>query len=566
MSGSLNISMIEQQLCLERLESPGVLSWLEKSYRNPLPFWQALKETHDGILSWPGKSIPFASYDFYHDIVVRNQRNAAPAFCWHDRLTGWQKISYSQLGSLVKRKESVWLSAGVQPGKKVCIVLPLDLKYLVYLLTALKIGATVSTLPPQGNLFLRNRLEALSPEFVATDEMYLSMLTPWRENIIPEETMEGGAETDSEYSHTYPTGEIVSLCFDPSSEIPHVPRELTSDAAYLCPLRDGLIALGIRPGDVLAAPGFHFLESQPALLLACLLNGGTYLHLEPEDVSDNPELLTEQPIRVLGVSRRLRNILLQKPVKLEKPLYYWFRNPAESLDIDQWQSFIEALELEKVYSGNVKIQSALGGCSLFSTKRQGQANVQVLPSPGVQFGLADPAGGESEAVADYGLFSPIALGSGNGEKTATASILVKSRREYLYVGSGVSRRGGRTYPRVEVLAVIQNLPECSLSSVVEVPSFEAGSDPVFVLLVFIGGKRGVGEAGLIQSIFKAIEREMGKEFLPDRIHFFPLFPRGVAEGELDHHWCREQYLTGGLFRKSREEIYRTLAQLREYVM
>jgi hypothetical protein len=566
MSGSLNISMIEQQLCLERLESPGVLSWLEKSYRNPLPFWQALKETHDGILSWPGKSIPFANYDFYHDIVVRNQRNTAPAFCWHDRLTGWQKISYSQLGSLVKRKESVWLSAGVQPGKKVCIVLPLELKYLVYLLTALKIGATVSTLPPQGNLFLRNRLEALSPEFVATDEMYLSMLTPWRENIIPEETMEGGAETDSEYSHTYPTGEIVSLCFDPSSEIPHVPRELTSDAAYLCPLRDGLIALGIRPGDVLAAPGFHFLESQPALLLACLLNGGTYLNLEAEDVSDNPELLTEQPIRVLGVSRRLRDILLQKPVKLEKPLYYWFRNPAESLDIDQWQSFIEALELEKVYSGNVKIQSALGGCSLFSTKRQGQANVQVLPSPGVQFGLADPAGGESEAVADYGLFSAVALGSGNGEKTTTASILVKSRREYLYVGSGVSRRGGRTYPQAEVLAVIQNLPEFSLSSVVEVPSFEAGSDPVFVLLVFIGGKRGVDEAGLIQSIFKAIEREMGKEFLPDRIHFFPLFPRGVAEGELDHHWCREQYLTGGLFRKSREEIYRTLAQLREYVM
>jgi len=169
-------------------------------------------------------------------------------------------------------------------------------------------------------------------------------------------------------------------------------------------------------------------------------------------------------------------------------------------------------------------------------------------------------------VADYGLFSPVALGSENGEQTATASILVKSRREYLYVGSGVSRRAGRTYPRAEVLAVIQNLPECSLSSLVEVPSFEAGRDPVFVLLVFIGGKRGVGEAGLIQAIFKAIEREMGKEFFPDRIHFFPLFPRGVAEGELDHHWCQEQYLTGGLFRKSREEIYRTLAQLREYVM
>jgi len=308
--------MIEQQLCLERLESPGVLSWLEKSYRNPLPFWQALKETHDGMLSWPGKSIPFTGYDFYHDIVVRNQRNTAPAFCWYERLTGWQKISYNELGSLVRRKESVWLRAGVQPGTKVCIVLPLDIKYVANLLTALKMGATVSTLPPQGNLFLRNRLEALSAEFIATDEMYLSLLKPWRENIIPEETVVEQANTNSEYSHTYPSGEIVSLCFDPSSETPHLPVELTSDAAYLCPLRDGLIALGIRPGDVLAAPGLHFLESQPGLLLACLLNGGTYLHLEADDVSDNPELLKEQPIRVLGVSRQLRDILLQKPVKL----------------------------------------------------------------------------------------------------------------------------------------------------------------------------------------------------------------------------------------------------------
>ncbi|MGD8988802.1 MAG: hypothetical protein PVH57_11620, partial [Syntrophobacterales bacterium] len=113
MAEPLNISLIERQLCVERLESPGRFAWLENSYRSPLPFWQALKETHDSTLSWPGKSIPFGSYDFYHDIVVRNQRNTAPAFCWYDRLTGWQKISYSQLGSLVSRKESVWLHSGV---------------------------------------------------------------------------------------------------------------------------------------------------------------------------------------------------------------------------------------------------------------------------------------------------------------------------------------------------------------------------------------------------------------------------------------------------------------------
>jgi hypothetical protein len=566
MAEPLNISLIEQQLCVERLESPGRFAWLEKSYRSPLPFWQALKETHDSTLSWPGKSIPFASYDFYHDIVVRNQRNTAPAFCWYDRLTGWQEISYSQLGVLVSRKESVWLRSGVQPGQKVCIVLPLEVKYLVSLLTALKLGLTVSSLPPQGTLFLQNRLEALSPEFIATDEMYVSLLSTWKENILPEEIAAEHTGADSEHSHSYPSGSIVSLCFDPSSETPHVPVELTSDAAYLCPLRDGLIALGIRPGDVLAAPGLHFLETQPGLLLACLLNGGTYLHLEADDVSDNPELLREQPIRVLGVSRRLRDILLEKPVKLGKPLYYWFRNPAEPLDIDLWQSFIEISELENVYSGNVKYDAILGGCSLFSVKRQGQTHAQVFPSAGVPWGLADPASGEVDSVVDYGAFSVVTPGGENGESTATGSIVAKSSRDWLFVGSRVSGRNGRTYPLAEILAAIGSLPHCSRSSIVAAPALGADLNPNFVLLLFIGGHSGVDQAAVRKKILATIAREMGKEFFPDRIQFFPLYPRGDDEGNVDHHWCRDQYLTGSLFRKSREEMYRSLAQLREYLV
>jgi hypothetical protein len=38
MAEPLNISMIERQLCVERLEAPGKLAWLEKSYRDPLAF------------------------------------------------------------------------------------------------------------------------------------------------------------------------------------------------------------------------------------------------------------------------------------------------------------------------------------------------------------------------------------------------------------------------------------------------------------------------------------------------------------------------------------------------
>jgi hypothetical protein len=118
----------------------------------------------------------------------------------------------------------------------------------------------------------------------------------------------------------------------------------------------------------------------------------------------------------------------------------------------------------------------------------------------------------------------------------------------------------------EILAAIGSLPHCSRSSIVAAPALGADVNPNFVLLLFIGGHPGVEQAAVRKKILATIAREMGKEFFPDRIQFFPLYPRGDDEGNVDHHWCRDQYLTGSLFRKSREEMYRSLAQLREYLV
>lgn len=558
-------STILRDLFLEGLEPPGELTWLEESYRKPEGFWQTLKQAQDSSLPWPGKSTPFGKYDFYHDIIIRNLNNTAPAFCWYDSVLGTQEISYAELGVLATAKEAAWMLLGIQPGQKVCIVLPLGVQYVVSFLAALKIGLTVSFLPPQGKIFLQRRLEALAPDHIVTDEMYFPLLPAWRERILAEEASAQNANTNPEHSYAYPSGAVSNLCFDPSSETSHIPRELTSDAAYLCPLRDGMIALGLKPGHVLAAPGFHYLETLPGLLLAALLNGATYLHLEPDEVSKHPELLNGHSIQAMGISEPVRDALLKKPVVLDKPWDFWFRNPAESSDIEQWQSFIQTLGLAEAYSGNLKWDAALGGCSLFSVKRKQYVHLNVLPSAGVPWGLANLAGGDLESLVDCGFFSPVVLGRQDGEKTVTASILAIRRQECLFVGSRVSGRAGKFYPGTEILEAIRNLPYGSLCSIAQIPPFGAGAKPVFVLLVFTGGKPAQRAAGITKEILQFIEREMGKEFSPDRIQFFPLYPRRDAEGIVDHNWCRDQYLTGGLFRKSQEETYRCLTQLRQYL-
>lgn len=559
-SHSLNIN----QLFVDGFDPPGELTWLEESYQDPKGFWLTIKQAQDASLPWPGKSSPFEHYDFYHDIIIRNQDNMAPALRCYDPLAGWQEISYAELGAIAARKETIWMRSGVQPNQTVCIVLPLGVKYVASFLTAMKIGLIVSCLPPQGKLFLQNRLEALDPDYIVTDDLYVALLPAWHSRILPEDTVGEDIHINPEHSHTYPSGAIFGRCFDPSSETSHLPKELTSDAAYLSPLRDGMLALGLqRPGQILAAPGFHFLETQPGLLLAVLLNGGTYLMIEPDDVAKNPELLNEHSIHTMGVSAQIRDVLLKKPVAFSEPWNFWFRNPAESSDMEQWHSFIQTLGLKEVFCGNVKWDAASGGCSLFSVKRKGQAHFNVLPSAGIPWCLTDLAGGEHESLAGCGLFSTCIIGKGNGEKTTTASILAKNKSSWLFVGSRMSGKAGRHYPQAEIQEAMRILPYGSQCTIVEVPLVETGSGSAFDLLVFTGGITEDRSARATKEMMHVIEREMGKEFLPDRIHFFPLCPRRDADGNVDHAWCQDQYLTGGLMRKSQDETYRCLAQLRK---
>jgi len=594
----LNLPVIEEDLARDKGKSVRELVWLDESYQNPAAFWHSLKTTQDAFSPLTGKSIPLKQYDFYHDLITRNLRLTTPALRWYDSVSGWQEMSYGELGAAANRQAGVWTQLQVKPGQVLCIIYPLGVKYAVSLLAAFKTGLTVSFLPTQGSGFLQKRLEALNPDYIITEEIFSSLLQGWQDRFLPENrpvSSTGAANSVStDRSHTYLTGEVIALCFDPSSRTPHIPKELTADAAYLCPLRDGMIALGLRPGYMVAGLGLHFLEAYPGLLLASMLNGGTYLHLEPDDIAANPKLLTAYPARAIGISQKVRDMLLRNPVEVGKLWDSWFRNPAESFDLDEWQSFIQTLKLENSFAGNLKWDAALGGCSLFSIKRKGQAHPNVLPSAGVPWCLTDLSGTGAEVLGDCGLFSPATIGGEEEEKTAGVSVLARSRKEWLCAGSIFSRiiphedkakrqdaastigrtgigRAGRMYPGDEILETLRGLPAYSgkgpYCSIVQVPvSGAAVTDPLFVLLIFTGARgSGVDEAEIAKKIRSRIEREMGQEFLPDRIQFFPLLPRYDADGNIDHIWCQNQYLNGSLFRKSRQEIYRSLTCLRELV-
>src|SRR5262249_52890463 len=91
------------------------------------------------------------------------------------------------------------------------------------------------------------------------------------------------------------------------------------------------------------------------------------------------------------------------------------------------------------------------------------------------------------------------------------------------------------------------------------------NDAHVALLVFCDDARGPdGKVALpvgVPELKARIAREMGERYVPDRIEIFPLRPRFTKTGEVDHVWCRTEYLRGSLSRKSRPEAFILLSRL-----
>ncbi|MEN6318100.1 MAG: hypothetical protein ABFD82_05035 [Syntrophaceae bacterium] len=564
----LETAIIENNLRLDGQQPCGKLEWLEESYRDSGSFWQSLKQAYDVRFAVHGVSSIFGKYNFYYDIVVRNVNNPSPALYWHDPVSGFRNISYRELGSMAAAKAASWVRSGLKPGQTLCIIRNLCLDLIVETIAALKLGCIISFLPLQGRGFLQRRLEALQPDFIASDPLYLSKISEWTDKILMEGAPREDVPFERERSFTYSTGQTVFICFDPRGHETIIPSEITSDSAYLCALRDGIISLGLGSGQVYTAPGFHCMESYPGLLLAGLLCGATYLHLTPKAIAENPEIVVEKQIKAFGVSKKVRDILLEKPVEVGSSWECWFRNPAESADLEQWYYFVRSLKLEKSYAFNLRWDAALGGCSLFSVRRKGTAHMNVLPVPGSVWCLSDLSGGGNESSTDIGAFTFSAPSASEKEKRATCDIIAKNRQEWIFAGISTSHREGRNFPFQEILDSLRTMGSryAFFCSFVDAPRVDPSSGNHIILLVFRGAKRDFNEARLSSEIRSSITQEMGDEFQPDRIDFFPLYPRFLADMEMDHQWCRSQYFTGSLSRRSRGEIFQCITRLRGCIM
>ena len=565
----LNIALIENDLRLDSQMPCGELKWLEDSCRNTEDFWWSLKRTFDSLFSMQSTTFLFNRYNFYHDIILRHRDNAFPAMRWYDSASGFMEISYRELGNLAAAKADAWAIYGLKAGETICIIRSMGIELAVDLLAALKIGCAASFLLPQGKSFLKKRLDALKPEHIVIDKKHLFLVSGRSEIMLPENLPKKTADFDQEHFFAYPSEQTIFRCFDPcGSAVKQEPIDITSDAAYLCAMRDGIIALGLGPGQVYGAPGFHVVETMPFLLLAGFLCGATYLHLLPEQIAEKPEIVNQQVIKAFGVSKKVRDILLENLIDTENLWECWFKNPAESVDMEQWQMFIRKLKLEKSYAFNLKWDSATGGCSLFSIRRKGMTHLNVLPLPGSSWALGDLGGGDFEPPGDVGIYQIGPPAAHENEKKATSCIIAKKGREWIFAGINTRNREGRSFPGDEILETLKNLEthHSFFCSFAYVPLIDITKGGLIVLLVFTEQEFGSKKILLSDKIRTVIAEEMGDDFQPDKIEFFSFYPRFISNTDVDHVWCNSQYLTGALFRRSRGEIFALISQLKGCIL
>jgi AMP-binding enzyme len=549
---SFDFHAILQQL-EQAVPAASLPDWLRRSWTDPEGFAAALAPAHAGRGA-PFKSRAGQHHDFFHDLIVRHAATDRLALRTYDRTRGWRTLSYRQLHEQSARLATAWEQRGVKPGARVCLLFHPGPELWVALAAALGLGACISLLPPVGRSFVSRRLAALAPQHVAAEPHQAPFLGPYAKCLLPTT----GPTTPALASHSYKPDEPVGLLFSPLVDPPSTPVPLKAGEAWLGALVDGPLTFALAPGDHLAAPGFHPLQHLPAFIFTTLLRGATYLHLEPSDLEERPGLLTEHPIRALGVTPALRDLLLRTRTRLDK-VGGWFRNPEAPLDWQAWRDWVKQCGLESVPNANVLVDAAAGGSVLCSLRRVGDVHTEAAPAPGRRWALKDLNRSGQRAAGDSGLFTLLPA-EGRPPGHVVLSCL---RQQYHYAGTREARHEGRVLPAAEVTEVLEGMDPPCATSLLTVPTGGVSGELRSVLLVFTG-QSSREPTPLLADLRRRLELQLGPELIPDRFELFPLYPRR-QEGRVNDGWCHAQYLTGSLYHKAADPLFQTLTALRAQV-
>lgn len=537
------------------------LGWLTQSWEQPDAFAAALRLYQAALDPAPLKSAPRKGHDLYHDLVLRNAAGGRVALYWLDVEGSLRRLTYAELHVLCTAQRTQWSRRGVHAGQRLCVLAEPGHELCVPLLTGLRMGLEVSLLPPAGPLFLDRRLQALNADWVATAERYVPLLrrtTAEHKILLGEESPLLPLTVADAASHTYEDGSTALQLFSPAHQPPAQPVAVTAAAAYHGALRDGLLLLGLAPGQVVAVAEHDLLQMQPALLLATLLRGAALLFLRARDfVREGPadDRLTRLPaMHVLVVSTGLRMVMLEAPPRpIFGTLNLWLHSPQEAAEVTRWSDWAQRWGLQATPAMSLLWDAPSGGSVLFSRRRAGLPPAYLMPSPGLHFTFGQPDNPDEPARSASGAF--------RAAPTANRLLLTRVEGGYLYAGTPAPDRDAPGSAAAEVEQAVQGLPFVRGASLVQEPDARGRS----TLLIFTGPETAAYARNYLEYrqhlAQTAISQRLSPSYLPAQIIVASQLPRLLSGGGIDHRWCAQLLLSGELHRRGQDPLAALLDRL-----
>ncbi|MCE5318795.1 MAG: hypothetical protein LLG04_15710, partial [Parachlamydia sp.] len=527
--------------------------WIEKSYINPAPFWEGLFALHQKSKRVPIQSVLSEHYDFYQDCVLRhsNFHDVAYTYITEDNTENW---TYKQLHACINYHVRKWSQHNPQSGQLIVIALPPGIEFLISLLTALRFGLTICFLPP-GPLLGKNRLtrmlSSIKPQLIAT-------LDPIRE--IPNVLLDPKGldeENHQPHSFSYKASKPVqiSLAFHRQEPLAFVP--LDAHTMYLHALRDGLLGLNLHENNSWTAPLSCPIRTEPCSTLMTLLTGSRKVYVSDEAIKNNPRILEDERIHLLGLSSELLNLWSRTPAAPSRSLKGVYRD-AMDVRIQALKSFTQLNRLDKVPRFELLMDNSLGGALFITRPHHEFFNAYLRPNPGSPWWFDDFSGSGLKSTMNFGIFATDISCKENSQKPGNL-LCSTSEKSCVLAGSKVPCRFGATFPIKELEEIVSILP--FVESCLILPfdkEFGFMANKFFTLLVFFNPmKKNLTDNEKMdwnREIMERISDNLGTAYLPNQIDYFPLIPKISPKG-IDRIWCATQYQKGLLAKKAQTPVY-----------
>lgn len=532
--------------------------WLLQSWEQSREFFSALSVEAEGVVGCPARSQLHIQIDWYGDALRRHlaRLGERPVMRWFDETSGWHTLTWSELDAQSGALAALLAEHGTAAGDRVALVLPSGGPLLTGLLAVLRLAGCATPVLPLGSAYVRGMLQACQPKWVVTCSPYTALrglleYKPilWSRKLVPR-------SRELPASLSYAVDAPLLLVRSPLRP-PDALTVVSAGDAYAAALRDGVLLLGLAPGETLLAPPTP--QFLPATYLAALLCGAGIMELSAEAARREPGPLLAESTGVALLPQALCELLGESaagPV----PWRRWFRDPQEPLEPAAFERADRQLRLSSLPHANLIWDAAAGGAVLASVPRRGPLHPYVAPAPGCSHRLAAPHG-EGPSLTTTGRFLLLDR-AGKSLGSPGEAMLLDTGKGYVYAGAAAPRRAGWSYPVAAARAVLIEYAPAGLlgASAIEVTGGAHGQGMV-VLILFV--KSSAAASIDAKECVRLLVRELGAAAQPDRIEIFPLFPRRLGGvGPIDEAWVRAQYLSGELHRKSRAPVFQALTRLR----